>query len=89
MMQAMFDEALERGEPVAGLSASEGSIYGRFGFSPATLRTRWEIERSQAQLLDSGPSPGGLDLVDAATARQVWPTVHARIRRSRVGELSP
>ncbi len=29
MMQAMFDEALERGEPLAGLSASAGSAIGR------------------------------------------------------------
>ncbi len=41
MMQAMFDEARERGEPLAGLSASEGTIYGRFGYGPATRRTRW------------------------------------------------
>ena len=34
MMQAMFDEARERGEPLAGLSASEGTIYGRFGYGP-------------------------------------------------------
>lgn len=52
MMQAMFDQALERGEVVAGLSASEGSIYGRFGFSPATTRTRWEIERTDAALIE-------------------------------------
>ncbi len=88
MMQAMFDEALERGEPLAGLSASEGSIYGRFGFSPATLRTRWEIERTQAQLVDRGPWPGSLELTDAVTGREAWPAVHERIRRSRVGELS-
>jgi len=43
MMQAMFDAALERGEPLAMLSASEGSIYGRFGLAPATYRVRWEI----------------------------------------------
>jgi GNAT superfamily N-acetyltransferase len=68
MMQAMFDEARERGEPLAGLSASEGTIYGRYGFGPATRRTRWEIERSQARFR-ARPEPGGrLELVDAATA---------------------
>ena len=54
MMQAMFDEARERGEPLAGLSASEGSIYGRYGYGPATRRTRWEIERAQARFLRPG-----------------------------------
>lgn len=89
MMQAMFDSALERGEPLAMLSASEGSIYGRFGFSPATFRSRWEIRRSEARLLSAEPDEGSLELVDAATARAAWPAVHLAVRAGRGGELSP
>lgn len=89
MMQAMFDAALERGEPLAMLSASEGSIYGRFGFSPATYRTRWELARHEAALLPAEPDPGSLELVDAAQAKKAWPGVHAQVRAHRVGELSP
>lgn len=89
MMQAMFDAALERGEPLAMLSASEGSIYGRFGFSPATFRTRWEIRRSEAGLLPAEPDPGTLELADAATAKAAWPDLHRVVRAARVGELSP
>ncbi|NDL55572.1 GNAT family N-acetyltransferase [Phytoactinopolyspora mesophila] len=88
MIQAMFDEALDRGEPVAALSASEGSIYGRFGFSPATVRTRWEIERPEATLREAEQPPGSLELVDAAMAREAWPAVHDIARKDRVGELS-
>ncbi len=90
MMAAMFDEALARGEAVAMLSASEGSIYGRFGFGPATLRTRWEIERSAATLRPAAqPDPGSVEQADAATARAAWPVLHAIARRHRVGEISP
>jgi predicted acetyltransferase len=89
MMQAMFDEAIQRKEPLAGLSASEGSIYGRFGFSPATLRTRWEIDRTQAQFLPAEPPSGFLEIVDAATAKAAWPQVYGAVRRTSVGELSP
>ncbi len=89
MMQAMFDAALERGEPLAMLSASEGSIYGRFGFSPATYRTRWELARHEAALLPAEPDPGSLELVDAAQAKMAWPLVHADVRAHRVGELGP
>jgi predicted acetyltransferase len=88
MMQAMFDEARERGEPLAGLSASEGSIYGRYGYGPATLRTRWEIERAQARFLTASAPDGSLELTDAATARDAWRRVHEAVRTSRVGELS-
>lgn len=89
MMQAMFDAALERGEPLAMLSASEGSIYGRFGFSPATYRTRWELARHEAALLPTEPDAGSLELVDAAQAQKAWPRVHAEVRAYRVGELGP
>jgi predicted acetyltransferase len=89
MMQAMVDQALERGEPLAALSASEGSIYGRFGFSPATLRTRWELDRSEAAFMDFDPPAGSLELVDASVAREVWPRVHEEARRGRVGEITP
>ena len=88
MMQAMFDEAGERGEPLAGLSASEGTIYGRYGFGPATRRTRWEIERAQARFRPGRAPDGRLELADAATARTAWRTVHDVVRRRRVGELS-
>ncbi|WP_189825054.1 GNAT family N-acetyltransferase [Streptomyces finlayi] len=89
MIQAMFDSALERGVPLAMLSASEGSIYGRYGFSPATYRVRWELARHEAALVPGEPDPGSLELVDAAVARQAWPAVHARVRAQRVGELAP
>lgn len=89
MMQAMFDEALERGEPLAALSASEGGIYGRFGFSPATMRARWELERGDARFIDSALPAGSLELVDAAAARQAWPQIHEQVRQHQVGELTP
>lgn len=89
MIQAMFDAALDRGEPLAMLSASEGGIYGRFGFSPATYRTRWELARHEAALLPAEPDPGSLELVAAAQAKQAWPRVHAAVRATRVGELTP
>lgn len=88
MMQAMVDEAVERGEPIAGLSASEGTIYGRYGYGPATLRTRWEVDRTQVTFRDAEPDSGRLELADAAAARQAWRAVHDQVRRTRVGELS-
>jgi len=88
MMQAMFDAALLRGESIATLSASEGGIYGRFGFAPATVRTRWEIERADAALR-SGPEPAGsLVLADAEQARAAWTSLWPQIQATRVGEVS-
>ncbi|HEX9030467.1 MAG TPA: GNAT family N-acetyltransferase, partial [Streptosporangiaceae bacterium] len=88
MMAAMFADARDHGESVLGLSASEGSIYGRFGFSPATLRARWELERTQAEFLQASPHEGALELVSADVARNAWPALHEQARRHRVGEVS-
>lgn len=88
MMRAMLDDCHARGEMLAGLGASEGSIYGRYGFGPATFQVRWELERVSARLSVAGGDPGGLELVDAAAALAAWPVLHDRIRQTRVGQVS-
>ncbi|GAA1616497.1 MULTISPECIES: GNAT family N-acetyltransferase [Kribbella] len=89
IMAAMLDDCRERGEFLAGLSASEGTIYGRYGFSPATFQHRWEVRRSDVVFRDEFTDPGGLELVDAAVAGEVWPVLHEQVRAERVGEISP
>jgi GNAT superfamily N-acetyltransferase len=88
LITAMFRDCRERGEFLAGLSASEGTIYGRYGFGPATFQVRWELERAQAGFIDSSTADGGLQLVEADVARAAWPDLHERVRRNRVGEVS-
>lgn len=88
LMTAMFAECRDRGESLAELSASEGSIYGRYGFSPATFQVRWELERTEARFLDEAEPVGELELVHADVACAVWPALHERVRLSRVGEVS-
>ena len=52
MMAAQLADVRGRGEPLAALWASEGSIYGRFGYGLATLNARLEIERDRAVFRD-------------------------------------
>ena len=40
LMRAQLDDVRERGEPVAFLWASEGAIYGRFGYGMAGFPAR-------------------------------------------------
>ena len=88
MMRAMFADAGDRGQPLAGLSASEGTMSGRYGYGPATRRTRWEIDRHQARFRP-GPEPAGsLEIVDSEAAKRAWREVHDVVRLRRVGELS-
>lgn len=50
MMQHQLRDVRARGEPLAVLGASESSIYGRFGYGPATSVMSVEIERAWAKL---------------------------------------
>ena len=35
--------------PIAGLTASEGRIYGRFGYGPATIEQELTVDRRNAE----------------------------------------
>jgi len=48
MLRQQVDDAREQGEPVAILFASEGGIYGRFGFGVATLQADLHIARRRS-----------------------------------------
>jgi predicted acetyltransferase len=89
IMSAMLDDCRERGEFLAGLSASEATIYGRYGFSPATFQHRWEVRRTDVAFRSEFADPGSLDLVDGAEAAKAWPVLHEQVRAERVGEISP
>ena len=44
MMSEDLRDAVEQGVPLAVLTASEGSIYGRFGFGPAVFQHTWSVD---------------------------------------------
>ncbi len=48
MMTQLLDDADDRHEPFAALWASEGPIYGRYGFGPAIPTASIRIERDHA-----------------------------------------
>ena len=50
IMQAQLKQAHERGEPFAALSASESTIYERFGFGIASWSNQWSIDRQHTAL---------------------------------------
>jgi predicted acetyltransferase len=88
-MGAMLDDCRERGEFLAGLSASEATVYGRYGFGPATFQHRWEVRRTDVAFQTPFTDPGQLELVDGVEAAAVWPVLHEQVRAERVGEVSP
>jgi predicted N-acetyltransferase YhbS len=88
LLHAQHHGFVERGYPVALLTASEGGIYGRFGYGPATAHSVVRIDRRLTGFRAGVPDPGGVRQVEAAEARRLAPDVHRRWCARTPGALS-
>jgi predicted acetyltransferase len=84
MMRRQLDDVRARGEPLAVLTASEGGIYGRFGYGPATFVASYDNDRPSG--LRRAPD-GTILLVSTEVAAEAFPTVYDEARRRRPGEV--
>jgi predicted N-acetyltransferase YhbS len=77
MMRRDLAAAVERGEPVAILIASEAAIYGRYGFGCAADWGVWCLEPRRAEFPTAlaAPAEVGLEPLSAATLATVGPAV--------------
>ena len=78
LMRKQLAEVHEREEPLAALWASEGGIYGRFGYGLATKNARIDAERDRAAL--GGADGAQVRLVDTDGALAGMPRVYDRVR---------
>ena len=85
MMRRQLDELRDGGEAVAVLKASEGGIYGRFGYAPATYVQRLTARRPQVRWRAEGDM--SLRMVEPAAAVEQMRGVHADVRAARPGML--
>lgn len=92
VLRMMYTELHRRiadsGYPIAALTASEGGIYGRFGYGPATVDHELTIDRRFAQLHPDAPDPGGVRLVKAADSRDEFAVIYQRWRQRVPGGLA-
>ena len=89
LMRRQLDDLREGGEAVAVLKASEGGIYGRFGYGPATYEAVLRARRADRGLLaGSGPDHGPpLRIAPPAEALDVMRPLHEAERARRPGML--
>ena len=79
---------VEAGAAVSLLTASEGGIYGRFGYG-TTTRHRWvELTRHRAVIRAGVPDPGGVRLVESDEVRKLAPEIHRRWAATTPGAVS-
>lgn len=76
MMATQLADVRRRGESIAVLWASEGSIYGRFGYGMASLNGRVEIERERATFSAPAEPRGSMRLVTIDEALELFPRVY-------------
>lgn len=87
LMERQVRAAADAGDAAVLLYASEGGIYGRFGFGNATVFRRTVVHRNRARLA----APVDASAVRRLTtdeARPLLPAIHDRWRRRLPGGLS-
>ena len=85
VMAQQLADIKRRGEPIAALWASEGSIYQRFGYGLATLNGTVEVARDRATFRSPFEPSGTFELLSADDARPAILEVYDRVRAETPG----
>src|SRR5439155_24330957 len=64
LMRTQLEDLAARGVPLAALHASEGAIYGRFGYGVATVAQSYTVDRRKAVLRPEVPAGGEITVLD-------------------------
>jgi predicted acetyltransferase len=85
LMRHQLDEAHERGELVDVLYASEGGIYGRFGYGLASFALAFDMESSRSGFVVTYEPSGAVRLVELGDALEDVLAVQTEVRVTRPG----
>lgn len=77
-MRRELKSAGQRGEVALILYASQGAVYGRYGYGPATFAADYSITPGQTAFVPTAGDDGSLTLVNAAEGRQRIPDITNR-----------
>jgi predicted acetyltransferase len=87
LMRAQLASAAAAGDVFAGLHASEGVIYGRYGYGAATTSRQLRIQTRRAEVRPEVPRGGEVRLVDADEALSLLPGLYERMLGGRPGMM--
>lgn len=88
LMARLHEQALDEGEAVAVLFASEGGIYRRFGYGPGTERWVARVLSRQAELVTPFRDTGRVRYVEASDALGDCQAAYERYRRGQPGAVT-
>ncbi|WP_040803604.1 GNAT family N-acetyltransferase [Nocardia concava] len=85
ILRALYTEQHRRteaeGVPLTIFTASEGTIYGRFGYGPTVVEVDFTVRGRTAEFRPTTPDPGGVQVVSLDEAETVLPEIYDRWRR--------
>ncbi|MDX8049896.1 GNAT family N-acetyltransferase [Lentzea sp. BCCO 10_0798] len=87
MMRYQLGALRDSGEFLSVLLATEGGIYGRFGYGPATCTRRMTVQRGQSAFR-TRVRAGAIEVLPRSEATEVLEEVYDRYRRTQPGALS-
>lgn len=92
MLESDLRQASGAGYPIAGLTVSEATIYGRFGFGVATHAGNWTIRTRGAGWVGPRPTqqerPGRLDPIEPAVLATDLVALNEATRGRRPGDVA-
>ncbi|HVW43279.1 MAG TPA: GNAT family N-acetyltransferase [Amycolatopsis sp.] len=88
LMREQLRDLARREVPLAGLYASEASIYGRFGYGIGTVSRQYTVDRRRAVLRLEVPAGGQVTLLSADAAVRRLPALYASLPHTRPGTMS-
>lgn len=87
ILRRQVDDARDRGELVAILFASEGGIYGRFGFGMATLQADLRVARARGSFIEA-VELGGLRSVERPRSAELLDRIAAQATSAQPGAVT-
>jgi predicted acetyltransferase len=87
LMRRQLDDVHALGEPVAILYASEGGIYGRFGYGLGSFHCSMDVERGRTAFIRGYRPAGRIRLLDREDALAAMRPLYDRLRKERPGEI--
>lgn len=86
LLEGELRTAASLGVPMAMLTVSESTIYGRFGFAAAAYASDWTVDTRRVRW--SGPAASGrVEYLSVAQYREEVPVLHDRVRLADPGEI--
>ncbi|MCS3441703.1 GNAT family N-acetyltransferase [Microbacterium phyllosphaerae] len=86
LLEGELRSAVSAGVPIAGLTVSEATIYGRYGFGSALPMAKFTVDTRRAGW--AGPAVDGrVEYVDRDSLAAALDTVHDRARSARSGQI--